>query len=205
MMDVILLLDYGGVLGYDHLKKQEELLACTIGLSQTELNNRTSEKSEIGKSFRENKVTEMEFWRTVAKNDSIDEEFASVLTAMWMDTYSLNVPMMNFLQELRKEIKIGVLTNIDVGRSRLLEKILDINSNLDYYFPSYIFGFSKDSVQLWDLVNEKLSKDKDIIYVDDRVEHVLSAEKIGWKGIQYCNLPQLKKQLNLLLKNNFTQ
>lgn len=200
MMDIILLLDYGGVLGYDHLKKQEELLACTIGLSQTELNNRTSEKSEIGKSFRENKVTETEFWRTVAQNDSIDEEFASVLTAMWMDTYSLNVTMMNFLQVLRKEIKIGVLTNIDVGRSRLLEEILDINSNLDYYFPSYIFGYSKDSVQLWDLVNEKLSKDNDIIYVDDRVEHVLSAEKIGWKGIQYCNLAQLKNQINMLLK-----
>lgn len=203
MAEKILLLDYGGVLGYDHLLKQEELLANAIGLTQAELNNRISEKSAIGKDFRENKVTEVEFWRTVSQNSTIDEHFAHILTGMWMDTYSLNKSMMNYLQQLRKKIRIGILTNIDIGRSRLLENILDIDNNLDYYFPSYIFGFSKDTVQLWNLVSRKLKKENssvDIIYVDDRAEHVLSAEKIGWKGIRYYNLEQLKKQLGLLLK-----
>ena len=46
---------------------------------------------------------------------------------------------------------------------------------------------------------EKENSSADIIYVDDRAEHVLSAEKIGWKGIRYYNLEQLKKQLGLLL------
>ena len=34
MVKKILLLDYGGVLGYDHLLEQEELLANTVGLTQ---------------------------------------------------------------------------------------------------------------------------------------------------------------------------
>lgn len=203
MAKKILLLDYGGVLGYDHLIEQEDLLAKTVGLTRTELNNRTSEKSVVGRDFRENKVTEAEFWRIVSQNSTIDESFAHILTGMWMETYSLNNSMMNYLQQLRPKIKIGILTNIDTGRSQLLEKILDINNNFDYYFPSYIFGFSKDTAQLWDLVNKKLAKDNgsaDIIYVDDRAEHVLSAERIGWKGIRYYNLEQLKKQLGLLLE-----
>jgi FMN phosphatase YigB (HAD superfamily) len=199
MTNKILLLDYGGVLGYDHLKNQEDLLAHTIGLSQAELDNRTSEKSDIGKAFRENKITEIEFWRKVTQNTSINRHFSGTLTKMWMDTYCLNDSMMKFLQELRKDVKVGVLTNIDIGRSRLLEKILDINKNLDYYFPSYAFGYSKDSNQLWNLVNEKLPENYNIIYVDDRIEHVLSAEKVGWKGIHYNNFQQLKKQLNLLI------
>lgn len=198
----ILLLDYGGVLGYDHLLEQEEFLANTIGLTQAELNNRISEKSIVGKEFRENKITEVEFWRIVSQESMIDEHFAHILTSMWMDTYSLNKSMMNYLQQLRHKIRIGILTNIDIGRSQLLENILDIENNLDYYFPSYIFGFSKDTVQLWELVNKELRKDNssaDIIYVDDRAEHVLSAEKIGWKGIRYYNLDQLRKQVDLLI------
>lgn len=203
MAQKILLLDYGGVLGYDHLLEQKELLADMVGLTQAELNNRISEKSVVGRDFRENKITEVEFWRIVSQNRTIDKRFAHILTDMWMDTYSLNESMMNYLQQLRQKIRIGILTNIDVGRSRLLENILDIDHNLDYYFPSYIFGFSKDTVQLWDLVNKELAKDNspvDVIYVDDRAEHVLSAERIGWKGIRYYNLEQFKKQLDLLLE-----
>lgn len=203
MSTKILLFDYGGVLGYDHLLEKEELLAKTVGLTQAELNNRISEKSVAGRAFRENKITEVEFWRIVSQNTTIDEYFAHILTNMWMDTYSLNISMMHYLQQLRQKVKIGVLTNIDIGRSRLLEKILDVNNNLDYYFPSYFYSFSKDTEQLWMLVNKELEKDNisvDVIYVNDRPEHVLSAEKIGWKGIKYFDLEQLKKQLGLLLE-----
>lgn len=185
MVKKILLLDYGGVLGYDHLLEQEELLANTVGLTQAELNNRISEKSVVGRDFRENKITEVEFWRIVSQNSTIDEHSANILTGMWMDTYSLNNSMMKYLQKLRQNIQIGILTNIDAGRSRLLEKILDIDTNLDYYFPSYVFGFSKDTAQLWDLVNRELATvngSVNVIYVDDRAEHVLSAARIGWKG-----------------------
>lgn len=203
MANRVLLLDYGGVLGYDHLLVQEELLANAIGLTQAELNNRVSEKSVVGRDFRENKITEVEFWRMVSQSNTIDECSAQILTSMWMDTYSLNSSMMNYLQQLRQKIKVGILTNIDIGRSRLLEKILDIDVNFDYYFPSYIFGFSKDTAQLWELVNKELTKDNrypEVTYVDDRAEHVLSAEKIGWKGIRYYNLEQLKKQLDLFFE-----
>lgn len=201
MTNKILLLDYGGVLGFDHLLEQEKLLANAVGLTQAELNNRISEKSAVGRDFRENKITEVEFWRIVSQNSMIDKRSAHILTDMWMNTYSLNESMMNYLQQLRQEIRIGILTNIDIGRSRLLENILDIEHNFDYYFPSYIFGFSKDTAQLWDLVNKELAKGNnsaDVIYVDDRAEHVLSAERIGWKGIKYYNLEQFKKQLDLL-------
>ncbi len=203
MANKILLLDYGGVLGFDHILEQEKFLANTLGLTQAELNNRISEKSVVGREFRENKITEVEFWRIVSQNSMINECSAHMLTSMWMNTYSLNNSMMDLLQQLRQTIQVGVLTNIDIGRSKLLEKILNVDVNFDYYFPSFIFGFSKDTSQLWNLVNKELTKDNsniDIIYVDDRAEHVLSAEKVGWKGIRYYSLEQLENQLRLLLE-----
>ncbi len=200
MMDKLILLDYGGVLGYDHLIEKEKILANSVGLTITELNNRVSEKSSVGKDFRENKISEKQFWRLVAKDDTIEDHTAHILTNMWMDTYCLNNSMMDYLQQLRQKFKVGVLTNIDASRSKLLEKILNIDVNLDYYFPSYIFGYSKDDSQLWNLINKKIKMNDNIvnvIYVDDREEHVLSAEKIGWIGIKYTNLEKLKSQISL--------
>lgn len=202
MITTILLLDYGGVLGLDHLTDEEEKLARTVGLSQSEVNNRISEKSIIGRAFRENKISEIDFWRHVTENYSINSIFAHELTRLWMNTYCLNEELMSFLQSVRKDIQVGVLTNIDVGRSSLLETILDVNHNLDFYFPSYRYGHSKDSSELWVTINEVLKNrcgDCRIIYADDRAEHVLSAEQMGWTGIQYHSFPQFIKQIQLLI------
>lgn len=202
MRNRIILFDYGGVLGRDHILKYEKILANALGLTCEEVNKRVSEKSMIGKAFRENKVTEIEFWREVSENNNIDENTASLYTKMWMDTYCLNESLMSFLQQLRKNNKVGVLTNIDIGRSRLLKEILDSNNNLDYYLPSYLFGYSKDTTQLWTLVNEKLLEDYadiDVFYIDDRIEHINSAKKIGWTCIKYLNDIQLIEQIRFLL------
>lgn len=203
MMNKVLLLDYGGVLGYDHMLEEEKLLAKAVGLTQDELNDRIIEKTFPGRDFRENRITELEFWRIVSRNKVTSESSSQVLTNMWMNTYSLNDEMMEFLKQLRQRIRVGILTNIDIGRSKLLKEILNVDANFDYYFPSFVFGYSKDTPQLWDLLNNKLKKDNDnldIIYVDDRVEHVLSAKKIGWKGIRYYCLEQLKDQLRSLIQ-----
>lgn len=197
-MKRVLLVDYGGVLGFDHIIQKEELLAKRLGLTQVELNNRTSEKSVVGRLYRENKLSETEFWRRVSPKAKIDESLASEYTSMWMDTYCLNTEMMYYLQSLRTDMMIGILTNIDEGRSRLLERIVDVEHNLDYYFPSYRFGFSKDDSWLWRLIKEELIN-YDVIYVDDRAEHVQSAEAVGWKGIRYFSLDLLKKQIESLI------
>lgn len=190
----ILLVDYGGVLGFDHIIEKEELLAHELGLSQVDLNNRISEKSVIGRLYREHKLTEVEFWRQVGPTKVIDEEIASRLTQMWMDTYALNTDMLNFLQGLRKTIKVGILTNIDEGRSNLLTRIVGIEDNMDIYFPSYRYGYSKDNSKLWRMIARELEGNQ-VIYVDDRPEHVQSANAVGWKGIKYFDLEVLKRQL----------
>ena len=202
MGENVILLDYGGVLGYDHLIENEVLLGSKMGITPDELNERTSEKSKIGRAFRENRVSELEFWRNVSLNDFLTESMAHDFTKMWMDTYSLNKDMMSYLQSLRKcSIKVGVLTNIDIARSRLLEGILDIERNLDYYYPSYKYGFSKDSIQLWRLIKDELSDIKRVVYVDDRTEHIQSAKDVGWIGVQYTTLSDLSNQIDTILSS----
>lgn len=193
-MKHVLLVDYGGVLGFDHIIKNEEKLAKRLCMTRAELNKRTSEKSPDGRLYRENKLSEVDFWKRVAPKIEISNSLASEFTSMWMDTYSLNTEMMSFLQTLRCEMRVGILTNIDEGRSRLLRSIVDVEKNLDYYFPSYQFGYSKDSPWLWKLLKEEL-KEYEVVYVDDRAEHVQSALAVGWRGIRYYNLELLKQQI----------
>ena len=199
MAQNLILLDYGGVLGYDHLIENEVLLGSKMNISPDELNERTSEKSKIGRAFRENQVTEVEFWRAVSMDESITATVAKEFTKMWMDTYSLNKDMMRYIQGLRTQsMKVGVLTNIDVARSKLLEQILDVESNLDYYFPSYKYGYSKDNPNLWQFLRSELRDFDNVVYVDDRTEHIESAERVGWKAIKYSTLSDFMVQFEKL-------
>lgn len=197
----LLLFDYGGVLGYDHLKGPEQKLAQIMGVSVDEMNSRLSEKSFYGRAFRENKMSEYDFWAKVGEN-ALKHYQPNKLTQMWMDTYSLNQEFYDFCISLRQKSWVGVLTNIDVARSNLLKVILNVENSFDFYFPSYEFGFSKDAPELWNKVDKILKKqlsDIRIIYIDDRKEHVNSAQRINWEGVLYKNLPELKIELKSII------
>lgn len=197
----LLLFDYGGVLGYDHLEGPEMKLAQIMSVPVDEMNRRLSEKSFHGRAFRENRMTEYEFWAEVG-GDALKRYQPNELTKMWMDTYSLNQEFYDFCISLRSNSWVGILTNIDVARSNLLEKILSVENSFDFYFPSYKFGVSKDSFELWNKVNDEIKEqipDIKIVYIDDRIEHIVSAEKFNWKGILYTSLPELKAKLESII------
>ena len=197
----VLLFDYGGVLGHDHLEEAERKLAQIMNVSVDEMNRRLSEKSFYGRAFRENKMTEYDFWEKVG-GDALEQYQPNELTQMWMDTYSLNREFYEFCGSLRLSSWVGVLTNIDIARSNLLKIILNVDNSFDFYFPSYEFGFSKDAPELWHKIDEAVRQrlsDIMIIYIDDRKEHVSSAQRINWKGILYKNLPDLKMELESII------
>lgn len=203
MQNKIVLVDYGGVLGIDHIIEFEKKLAKIFEISINELNNRLSEKSILGKAFRENKITEIDFWQKISNDNTVDRQQAKLFTQMWMDTYCLNDIMMEYLLNLKNYAKIGVLTNIDIGRSELLLKILNAKENFDYYFPSYQFESSKDTNELWQKVDTLLSKgnkDIEVMYIDDRIEHVLSAKKVGWSSFQFTDFIDFKNKIESFLE-----
>jgi len=199
----IALFDYGGVVGFDHVDPAERDLMKIFKASREEINSLLSEKSEQGRLFREGLISEKVFWDIVAKRKKVKPAVTPrKLTQLWMNTYENNIEILELIAKVRqKKCLVGILTNIDVARSRLLSVKIDIKNNFDFYLPSFRFNCSKDSSELWFKINSMLKEEKisDVFYCDDRIEHVNSANNVGWIGVRYIDPNNLKENIETFL------
>lgn len=198
----ILVVDYGGVLGDHHQREKEEELASLLDVSRDECCKLISEKSVQGAKVREDKISEKEFWETVfhiAGTRKIDRLSYSQLTRLWAETYNFNNKIYNLLARVRKKHPIGVLTNIDRGRSRYLIDEVGLLNKIDIYLPSYRFKAIKPKAELWlqatDEIVNKYGRNIKITYIDDRQTHIDACSRFGWNGILFDNTVHLEAQL----------
>lgn len=201
-MTRLLLTDYGGVLSDHHQEPAESTLANLLGVSIVDCRKLLSEKSVQGCAVREHRVSENEFWHSVMSLAGCPENETRLqpekLTRLWAETYRLNRNVLGLFTEVRSATPIGVLTNIDLGRSRYLTKVVGINSLVDLFLPSYKFGAIKPKAKLWICATEQAHirfGDVEITYVDDRGEHVAACQTYGWIGVQFVNIDQLRDEL----------
>lgn len=208
MKNIIILFDYGGVIAYDHQDPAEEKLMKIFNVDRKKISSLLSEKSEHGAAFREGKISEKEFWETVyTLSNSKGKCYYnySELSILFAKTYKYNIELLSLVQLLRKQCKVGVLTNIDSSRSSYLVNKLHVNDYFDLYYPSFQYNSNKRKADLWMLINKLINNEypnANIVYFDDRSEHVLSANKIGWMGIKYINIEDFKMKINNLINLN---
>lgn len=198
----ILVVDYGGVLGDHHQREKEEELASLLDVSIDKCCKLISEKSVQGAKVREDKLSEEEFWETVfhiAGTRTTEELSYSELTRLWAETYKFNNEVYNLLARVRQKHPIGVLTNIDRGRSRYLIDEVGLLSKIDIYLPSYSLKAIKPKIELWQQATEeivnKFGRNIEITYIDDRQTHIDACSRFGWNGILFDNTDHLETQL----------
>lgn len=197
--------DYGGVLADHHQEPAESELARILEVDIVRCRMLLSEHSEQGRKFREDALTEAEFWIEVASLAGLPcgkVPSYSVLSRLWAETYKLNSQVLEMLLQYRSIAAIGVLTNIDRARSRYLTEVIEIDKLVDIYLPSFRFRATKYSPVFWREADDMLRAScpgATIIYIDDRLQHVRSCEDIvGWTGLVYKGLPRLRAALDRL-------
>lgn len=200
-MNLIILFDFGGVVGKHHQDPAEKELMTTFGVDRDTIKMLLSEKSEHGSAFRANLITEKQFWDQVCKlsgrqNLTIDNY--SALSMIFAQTYVYDYDLLEIIAELRTYCKVGILTNIDYARSNYLLSQLEIKKHFDLYHPSYIFNSHKRESKFWTILNDELSAtfpNYQVVYVDDKEEHVSSAKKVGWIGIHHIDNENTKSEI----------
>ncbi|MGA7740280.1 MAG: hypothetical protein WBP56_03045 [Polyangia bacterium] len=199
---MIVVMDYGGVLGDDHQEPAERELASAIGVSRETCCALTSENSAQGAAFREDRVSEGQFWDWVfdlAGGDVQKRPPNEVLTRMWSETYAVNEGVLEILRAVRGRCPVGVLTNIDRGRSAYLVEKVGLLSEVDIYMPSYRYGAVKPKAELWEAANadirRRFGKSARVLYIDDRGKHVGACAMIGWEGLLYVGVEALVREL----------
>jgi len=162
----------------------------------------------------ENQKDEIKSYVSAANKGSISvaEYRSEVANILNMEHKDLNSAIKNgeikdenlleYIRELKKEYKIGLLSNVtsmDSLRSRFAEN--ELEDNFDVVVASGQIGYAKPEAEAYEITVDKLGVFlSECVMIDDRDEYVNAAVGIGMKGIVYTGMNDLKKELKDILK-----
>jgi HAD superfamily hydrolase (TIGR01509 family) len=108
-------------------------------------------------------------------------------------------PMWNLLQSLRKNYKVGILTNNQKYWPAEIAKHLGISFEGIKVFNSAEIGVRKPMKEPYLYVLQHLkNKPDEVIFIDDKAENVHTAAKLGIRTIQFTgNFEDLLEQLKI--------
>ena len=113
--------------------------------------------------------------------------------------YVVNQDMLSLLKQLRGKIKIALMTNFPVDWFYPLIEKHDLHQYFDVIFISSELGLIKPEEAFYRKAVDTLHVRKDqAVFIDDRKENALAAERLGLHGIVFTSVDLLRKDLEKL-------
>ena len=110
-----------------------------------------------------------------------------------------NKPLIGLIRKLKKKYKIAVLSNTGAPHINYLEKKYNIFSIFDAKIYSYKVKQRKPGKEIYNLTLKRLSvKPSEAVFIDDRIENVEGAKKLGIHGIHFKNNKQFLREIKKL-------
>lgn len=114
-----------------------------------------------------------------------------------------NQQLLDYILKLKKEYKIGMLSNVGKGglESRFSKQELD--KYFDVVIASGDVGYAKPEPEIYEITAQKLGVRLDeCVFTDDYSYFCEAAVSVGMKAIHYQNLNQFKRELKTFLANS---
>ena len=109
----------------------------------------------------------------------------------------IHQPVLDLADELRKNYKVGLLTNVSEDAYKFVVPIAD---HFDAVVASYMVQLAKPDVAIFELMASKLGVDvAECIMIDDNEANCSGACAAGMNAIHYTSLAITKRQLKELL------
>lgn len=120
-----------------------------------------------------------EVLRTTLSTDEVVDALNSELGAVISSTADL-------LPRLQRKVKVGCLSNTNsIHWDKLLQSYSFMRS-FDRRFASQLLGCAKPHREIYERTSELLSAHpRQILFFDDKLENVESAQRLGWHARQY--------------------
>ncbi len=120
----------------------------------------------------------------------------------------LNEGTLGIVKELRSQgYKLAILTNEDASRYSVIQRVL--SPMFDASFASYAMPAIKPNPVAYEYVIEKVGlmsgapiKNNEVVFIDDSMENVESAAKIGIHALHFSTSEKLQADLRALLKTD---
>jgi HAD superfamily hydrolase (TIGR01509 family) len=149
--------------------------------------------SDVHRAYDARQVSKQECHDAIL--DIAGKEFNEMEDMVQKDV-SKNTSLLQYIEELSRVYKIGLLSNVGtnwVRKSFLTEKE---QSYFDAMVLSYEVGHNKPDQIMYTTIADKLGlSPSEILYIDDMTRYCVAAETYGMQAIQYLNFHQCKKDI----------
>ncbi len=149
----------------------------------------------IHRDFEKGIISEKDFIDQMLKylDHTIDAE---TFCRYWSDIFSLNDNVVEILPQLRKHYKLYLLSNTNSIHKKYGYQDYEFLKLLDKLFLSHEVGFVKPEIEIYQSVEKESGfPPNEHIFIDDILEYVDAAKKLGWDGIQFLGYDDLIKNL----------
>ncbi|MCG8380104.1 MAG: HAD-IA family hydrolase, partial [Proteobacteria bacterium] len=168
------------------------------GLSEIELLDLVTD-SPLVHAYEMGKVESTQFYEDACELLSMEITFQE-FSEIWNSTiYHLPISKVQLLERLNQTHKVLILSNTNALHKMALDQLVNMISGRDNFdqlsfkaYYSHEVGLRKPDIKIFEtVVNEENLNPQMTLFLDDKLENVKAAEKLGIKGIHVENPDQL--------------
>jgi epoxide hydrolase-like predicted phosphatase len=185
-----IIFDLGGViLNIDYKRPQEEFKK--LGIKDVETLYSKQNQVELFDLLETGKISEKEFVQKIKESSDLEIADSEIITA-W-NSILLEFPLrrLQILQQLQLHYNIYLLSNTNEIHEKAFNEMLKIQCGypslalfFDRVYLSHRVGLRKPDPNIFELViNENNLKIEETLFIDDSLQHIESASKLGLKTI----------------------
>lgn len=193
-----IIFDYGNVVGKDPTSYIYDTVSKTFRVS---IRRMKREFSKFVFLTMKNRISKREFWKLFAESLGISDyrRLRKVWLAEFRKRAGINQNMVFLLRELRKNYKLGLLSNKaffyrKASISKLMNRIFHVIIN------SHEVGMRKPEEKIYLLMLKKMNlKPEECLIIDDSRRNLSYPKKIGMRAIYFKSFKSFKSEFNKLL------
>ncbi len=191
-----IIFDLGGVLFTNGSTKFIEYLNKKSHLDKEDIHELLF--GELGNSYRLGTISKEDFWETLINKLNLKES-AETLEDEWINGYELISETKDLIDELSKKYKVYYLSDNVKERVERLNK----KHNFTDWFEDGVFshevGVKKPHPKIYEIALQKAGVNgNEAIFIDDVLENLEQASKLGITAIHFTNPEALRKKLGEL-------
>jgi putative hydrolase of the HAD superfamily len=189
----------GGVLVRTENQAPRQHLAQRLGMTPKELSSLVFD-SDVSIKATVGEVPEEAIWQNVAKTLDLDSSgLAAFMQEFWAGD-NLDADLYQFMKDLRKEYKIGLLSNAWSGARSVLDSRYHMLGVFDVSIFSAEVGLAKPDPRIYQLVLGKLGVEApEAIFVDDFHANIDAAGALGIHCVHFQNFLQARQAVMQIL------
>lgn len=155
--------------------------------------------------FRANigEISSLEVWKSIGFHGDLEQ-----IEKEYLETIELSDGFMDFIQKVRREYKLAIISNDSRRWSRYLREKFDIDKYFDVISISGELKVKKPDDRIFLYTIEKLGvRAEDCVYVDDRRSNLGAAKRVGmhpvllnsrkvmYEGVSVAGFDELAKEI----------